>query len=73
LTQDVAMNAKKRKIFFIKFFWRSYLKLMGVVWGEHGLEDFCQNLYKFGGMVGLYRPVLFSKINNLGQLLDIVY
>jgi len=26
---------------------------MGVVSGELGVEDFAENLYKFGGMVGL--------------------
>ena len=46
---------------------------MGVVWGEHGLEDFAVNLYKFGGMAGLYRPVLSSKNNDLEQLLDLIY
>jgi len=27
--------------------------LMGGVSGELGVEDFAENLYKFGGMVGL--------------------
>ena len=46
---------------------------MGVVWGEHGLEDFAQKIYKFGGMVGLYPPFLFSKNNDLEQLYNIGY
>ena len=49
------------------------LKLMGVVSGELGVEDFAENLYKFGGMVRYTPPILFSKINNLEQLYNIGY
>jgi len=57
------------KIFFGGRIWNWW----GVVWGEHGLEDFAQNLYKFGGMVGHTAPVLFSKNNDLEQLYNIGY
>ncbi len=46
---------------------------MGVVWGEHGLENFAVDLYKFGYMVGVYRTDLLNKNNNLEHLYDIGY
>ena len=46
---------------------------MGVVWGEHGLENFAVDLYKFGCMAGYTVPVLSNKNNDLEHLYDIGY